>query len=653
MRYFYFKARLDNPFNPRIDEGRNVCDEVSEKCVDYCDSENDFNVLVSALKDRECDFVLSGNCYDEEMCLEGERFWKSLGIPGRITEHHEVSAEKARKQYYRKSQVENHDDIDGLMGLDVLGNSSFIESIVETVEPEKLHQIAADRNNEELIAESERIEQSKVDKCVGHPVHYVIEDSNSHSARKVAEALTGCLFFAKRLKSRRLLYVPAARHFYGENIMNLYENMRGGAVMVELPNDEPNSRYANSSKEIMETFGAQAVRFKNEVLTIFFIRRNDANIMNELLNKMNDEIFLVKFREDLMDKEQSAGYISRIADEKEIADKTGVIALLDNESDKYYASDLDRIFDDYYSQYMRSVIYPAYYNLEKPVQKETVLEGSVAEELDRMIGLDSVKKVIYRTVSFFRLNALYHERGLSIETPARSMIFTGNPGTAKTTVARLAARIFKDNGLLDSGCMVEVGRAELVGKYVGHTAPLVKDAFRRAKGAVLFIDEAYSLVDDRDGLYGDEAINTIVEEMENHRSDTVVIFAAYPDKMESFMQKNPGLRSRIAFHVDFPDYSTDELREIRRLMVSKKNMNLSADAEEKAARVFSEIVRTEDFGNGRFVRNILEQAVMSLAERLAGKNPKSITDCELTTLIADDFIMPELRASRKEVRIGF
>ena len=166
-----------------------------------------------------------------------------------------------------------------------------------------------------------------------------------------------------------------------------------------------------------------------------------------------------------------------------------------------------------------------------------------------MIGLTKAKAVIAQALDYYKAQKLFREKGISLERPAMHMVFTGNPGTAKTTVARLFAQIMKENGLLPVGDLIEVGRADLVGKYVGWTAPTVKAKFAAAKGSVLFIDEAYSLVDDKDGLFGDEAINTIVQEMENHRDDIVVIFAGYPDKMEQFLQKNPGLRSRIAFHM--------------------------------------------------------------------------------------------------------
>ena len=233
------------------------------------------------------------------------------------------------------------------------------------------------------------------------------------------------------------------------------------------------------------------------------------------------------------------------------------------------------------------------------------------------------------------------------------MVFAGNPGTAKTTVARLMARIMKDNGLLSAGGLVEVGRSDLVGKYVGWTAPLVKKKFKAAKGSVLFIDEAYSLVEDRDGLYGDEAINTIVQEMENARDETVVVFAGYPDRMREFVERNPGLRSRVAFHVDFPDYTADELMEILRLVVKKKSRALGAEAEERVRSLLESALNTPDFGNGRFVRNLVERAMMRQASRLVRLPADKTTDAELKALLAEDFV-PDVQAAESHRRIvGF
>ena len=233
------------------------------------------------------------------------------------------------------------------------------------------------------------------------------------------------------------------------------------------------------------------------------------------------------------------------------------------------------------------------------------------------------------------------------------MVFTGNPGTAKTTVARLFAQIMKENGLLSVGDLIEVGRADLVGKYVGWTAPTVKAKFAAAKGSVLFIDEAYSLVDDKDGLFGDEAINTIVQEMENHRDDTVVIFAGYPDKMEQFLKKNPGLRSRIAFHIPFEDYKPAELLDIFTLMAKKQKLELAPLVRERLLPIFSLATKQPDFGNGRFVRNLLEKSRMKQASRLVRLDPDTVTMEMVSTLIPEDIDEPQLPQKEERRVLGF
>ena len=232
------------------------------------------------------------------------------------------------------------------------------------------------------------------------------------------------------------------------------------------------------------------------------------------------------------------------------------------------------------------------------------------------------------------------------------MVFTGSPGTAKTTVARLFARIMQENDLLSRGQLVEVGRSELVGKYVGWTANIIKEKFKAAEGGVLFIDEAYSLVDDRGGSFGDEAINTIVQEMENRRKDTVVIFAGYPEPMEAFLSRNPGLRSRIAFHVPFADYSAEELCEIARLMGKQKKLQFTDDAMEKLGSAFEAARSREDFGNGRYVRNLLEQARMQQATHILRLDPDTVTPKTLRTICAEDIEFPQIKDAPRRC-IGF
>ena len=232
------------------------------------------------------------------------------------------------------------------------------------------------------------------------------------------------------------------------------------------------------------------------------------------------------------------------------------------------------------------------------------------------------------------------------------MVFTGNPGTAKTTVARLFAEIMKDERVLSTGNFIETGRADLVGDHVGETAKLVKKRFREAQGGVLFIDEAYALCDSYEHGFGDEAINTLVQEMENHRDDVIVIFAGYPEPMKEFLDRNPGMLSRIAFQVEFEDYTTEELCEITKLMLSQKKMTMT-DAAMTKLRNHYEAVRTErDYGNGRYVRKMMEEAEMNLAERMMEFGDAEITTELLTTIDEGDIpaFIPKKSAKKQ---IGF
>ena len=192
-----------------------------------------------------------------------------------------------------------------------------------------------------------------------------------------------------------------------------------------------------------------------------------------------------------------------------------------------------------------------------------------------------------------------------------------------------------------------------LGKYVGWTDPTIQKKFRDAKGSVLFIDEAYSLVDDRNGSFGDEAINTIVQEMENHRDDVVVILAGYPDKMEGLLQKNPGLRSRIAYHVPFNDYDTAALCEIAKLIAKQKGLTFTDEACDKLTCLFDSARNESDFGNGRYVRNVIEKAKMAQATRLLTMDFDSIESEDIALISADDIEIPKSSAKTEKKQIGF
>lgn len=270
-----------------------------------------------------------------------------------------------------------------------------------------------------------------------------------------------------------------------------------------------------------------------------------------------------------------------------------------------------------------------------PPEPEKTVEEWLAE-LDELIGLARVKSEIRRQTAILRVDALRTKAGLKSPTITRHLIFTGNPGTGKTTVARLVAGIYKSIGLLSKGQLVEVDRSELVAGYLGQTAIKTAEVAAKAYGGVLFIDEAYSLNGDQ---YGEEAINTLVKEMEDHRDDLVVIVAGYPVPMEVFISNNPGLASRFRTTITFDDYTDDELRDIFGSMSAKSDYDLGDGVLDEFSRQLAEQVRDENFGNGRYARNLLEAAIGRHAWRLREVDEPTLE--ELRTLLPEDLVDPD------------
>ena len=277
-------------------------------------------------------------------------------------------------------------------------------------------------------------------------------------------------------------------------------------------------------------------------------------------------------------------------------------------------------------------------NLEAEFEESNVKE--VLDKLDReLIGLIPVKTRIREIAALLLVDRLRKQFALSSETPTLHMNFTGNPGTGKTTVAMRMAEILHRLGYVRGGHLVSVTRDDLVGQYIGHTAPKTKEVIKKAMGGVLFIDEAYYLYkpeNERD--YGAESIEILLQTMENNRDDLVVILAGYKDRMDKFFHSNPGMRSRIAHHVDFPDYSPDELLQIAKLMLSDQNYRFSPDAENAFLEYIKRRMTMEHFANARSVRNALDRARLRQANRLFANASKSLNKSDLITLEAEDIL---------------
>ena len=285
----------------------------------------------------------------------------------------------------------------------------------------------------------------------------------------------------------------------------------------------------------------------------------------------------------------------------------------------------------------------------KAQEPKRIDADEVLAELEEMVGMQAVKKEVRMLVNLLKIQKLREEQGLKNASVSRHMVFSGNPGTGKTTVARMLARIYKSLDILPEGQLIEVDRGGLVGSYIGHTAIKTREVVQSALGGILFVDEAYALTENKgEGDFGQEAVDTLLKEMEDHRDELIVIVAGYTEPMNRFLESNPGLKSRFNKFIFFEDYSSEELVKIMDGMCKKQDYVMSDAAKEAVSAYFNERCQNkpDNFANAREARNLMEAAIANQATRLVSK--KKLTKEELRTLEAEDFpTMEEILATEQ------
>ena len=501
-----------------------------------------------------------------------------------------------------------------------------------------------------------------------HPVHYRIRAKSRQAAKTLVDLLVSALYENGRLPGKRETYM--SDFDFGcmrkKTLHDILAQTRRSTVVMELFGESAPrvTRGIRRSDEDFEDYLVEEFRKQqDETLFLFVDIANRPDKKRErFLQRLFGEADIITIREGSGGTREARDCLQEMArmrgqepfseEELEIAVPEGVYTLTEAEGVFHKLSRERALRDDY----------PAYCNLrimEGKKQGRKVKVGTskkkASERLQKLVGLQDVKELVRQIVAANRMQKLRKKMGMKASSNALHMVFTGNPGSAKTTVARLLAGILKEEGVSATGAFVECGRSNLVGRYVGWTAKIVRQKFEEASGGVLFIDEAYALVDSSKS-FGDEAINTIVQEMENRRDDVMVIFAGYPEKMREFLNSNEGLRSRIAFHLDFPDYTADELVEILQVMAKERDLELAPATMEKCRAIFEDAAKQEDFGNGRYVRNILDAAVIRQADRLLAEQEQyPITKQMAQNLTVEDFAPMEnhKKAKRCERAAGF
>lgn len=362
-------------------------------------------------------------------------------------------------------------------------------------------------------------------KFYGNPVNYKINTVSRETAKNLVELLTKALYTNKRILSTRVAYITKLDDSYDDAFEDLCNNSYASVVAIECNDaDSSDDRFARGREAKCEYICNIVRKFSSQ--TVFILIDLGSKVCKQSVSQLatKDDICFIEIFEGKGDSVAGKKYLKSLLKDNKVPYAKEDFVL--PEQDEYNVSDIVTAYKEIKKNSIRNSVYKAYKEVKviKPEAPKTLSDSY--DKLQKMVGLTEIKVIINQIISAQKVNKLRLEMGLDVAGTAKHMIFTGNPGSAKTTVARLLASILYDEHVLNKNRFIECGRQDLVGKFLGWTAKLVEEQFRRARGGILFIDEAYSLVE-KEGYYGDEAINTIVQMMENYRDDVIVIFAGY------------------------------------------------------------------------------------------------------------------------------
>ena len=452
------------------------------------------------------------------------------------------------------------------------------------------------------------------------PFSIIIESDNKETITRVVDNFISMITETKYISSNSVLKMS----FYNLDNLDVFKDkdiiVLSDITGINLKDNNYIKKLFFTLKELLENKKIIVISGTKEEIDLFF--QNDSSLMNKYfpfrINGINPSVNDI-YNEVLSIVEESANL-----------DDDFKISILDYITNTFEKTDMD------YPSYRDNLCREILFNHKLPVVESTKTIDEVFKELNELVGLKKVKKTLYELVDY--MNFIKKNKDFNLKSVNLHMVFLGNPGTGKTTVARLVSNILYELGFIKQNKLLEVTVKDLVAEYVGQTAPKVMNVVEKAMGGVLFIDEAYALASTNDSSYNDEAIATLIKAMEDNRDNLVVIFAGYTKEMQDFLDSNSGIVSRIGYTFEFDDYTEDELVEIFKGMVTKAGFVANDDAILKLRDIIREYKDTKNFGNARFVRNVYEKTIIKHASNTKNKKRRDI----LKTITKDDISVDNL-----------